>query len=288
MQVFSHTLKDNYSPRNTIPNQRSYISDFKVETKSNKYPVVSLIVVPLDIKKLIDSKSLNLMDILELSKIKDKFSISDIIGLLSVQNIVREMLDMNTLGPININKTSVEFSKPSSDPKHTDDVYGRIYVGGEKVIDDRTPVYCGLRDLWDNEVYGSSDENLRLYYRNNLDPELFQYNAIPSDIIDFYNNFLFDKNNDVNDTLTDPNEPLMVNEEPYRFVLGYKRNTSNQCNSFIYQPVFLILEPGAGSYLNVSENREKFLSEYIKIHYGLMPIQTVSTLDLFKRYFKNL
>ena len=54
MQVFSHTLKDNYSPRNTIPNQRSYISDFKVETKSNKYPVVSLIVVPLDIKKLID------------------------------------------------------------------------------------------------------------------------------------------------------------------------------------------------------------------------------------------
>ena len=86
MFITSYNVHDNISARSPIKGQVIKIKDKKIDMV-NRYPVLPLIFIPSEIKRLLDSKSLNPMDLLDFSKIKDKFSLSDLIGLLAVQDI---------------------------------------------------------------------------------------------------------------------------------------------------------------------------------------------------------
>lgn len=276
MATFKIEIKDYTSSRKPNQNKITYVRDFDNKATSNRFPMLSIIGVPLDIKKLLDSKSMNLMDLLNISKLKDKISVSDLIGLLSVQSIVSDLVNMNQVEPIYMSKR-VPSDRPSSNPKLTDDIYGRRLYGAFKVENDSYKTNCAdLLSLWD-ACRNENNEDLKIFYEANIDPFLHEYNesTYPSDIVNYYNSYLMDEI-----SLCEATDYL-----PYRFILGTK--TFNSLGDYIV-PIFLILEPGSGKYLSVRENYIKFFSEYVKIHYGFMPIQTVSSLDTFKKYFEIL
>ena len=273
MFITSYNVHDNISARSPIKGQVIKIKDKKIDMV-NRYPVLPLIFIPSEIKRLLDSKSLNPMDLLDFSKIKDKFSLSDLIGLLAVQDIASKSISLNARQEHPF-MTSYLCDVPDSDPAITSDIHGRVSgdtdrgkLNGSFVIN--------LRSIWDsfiNNIRDVQSTDTTIYYDSNIRRAFVN---TPPDISAYYESYLKD------DRLDE-----CKNNKPWKLVIGNKVDLFRE-SPLLVQPIFMLLDPGACLYLSVRDNFLDFFSEYVKIHYSLMPIQAVSTLSLFKTYFSLL
>ena len=145
-------------------NSSSYISDEinnVNKATTNIYPTVSCIIVTDYIKKQLDSKSMNLMNLLDLKTLSERFAVSDIISLLALQSIGSNILSVNNTGCSTCNDLGLEY-------------------------------------IW--RLDANKDEKLHIFYEANLSLYEDKNDVtFPTDVIDILNTYINEKESDISD-----------------------------------------------------------------------------------------